>query len=279
MRILASALVIIVFVFLMPPTADVADLEPTGHVTISGGAARDEKAPAGGRGVIEFLGVLPLTRNFGLQGLGYYAGGRGSRFGLYGGPLVSWDSGKAGFFVNYQHNSFHQNNFVYLIPSLSLYSGQTNLSLWYGHHVNSPQRDREGVQYGGNKIQGTLNYFPLTDVAAFMRKDNLELTFGVQVNTFAGVGRTKQEGAGVGPVWGLAFMPAQNVVVNLFRATIDNRSRYSIFTGIQYFFDKGTPTLKELRRKYLEPNPDLPGVAGGAGGIIPPPPPTTGRDG
>lgn len=136
------------------------------------------------------------------------------------------------------------------------------------------------VDYGINQLQGTLHYFPSTDIASFMRKDNLELTLGLQANTFGGAGRQDLDGAGVGPVLGIAFMPAQGVEVNLLRATIDNRSRYRVFSGIAFYFSKGKETLKELRRRYLEPNPDADGASGAirrarAGAPPPPPPPST----
>jgi hypothetical protein len=95
-----------------------------------------------------------------------------------------------------------------------------------------------------------------------MRKDNLELTAGLQANTFAGAGNGKLTGAGIGPVLGVAFMPVQNLVVNLFRVTGDSRDRYRVDSGIQLFFEKGTSTLKELRRNSLEPNRDAPGAIG-----------------
>lgn|SRR3989338_2014186 len=277
MKILANTLALIfLLVFLWAPRADVADLEPMGKFSISGGAEREEGDPAGGRGAIKLLGVVPLAQNFGLQGIGHYVGGRGSRYGLSAGPLFSWDSGKAGLFVNYQHRTLRDSNFVHLRPSLSLYFDQANFNLWYSHPVSSPQRSRTSVDYGINQLQGTLNYFPSTDIASFMRKDNLELTLGLQANTFAGAGRKDLEGAGVGPVFGLAFMPAQGVEVNLFRATIDNRSRYRVFSSIAFYFSKGKETLKELRRRYLEPNPDADGGSGSvrrAQEVAPPPPP------
>ncbi|MBI2986235.1 MAG: hypothetical protein HYY45_05650 [Deltaproteobacteria bacterium] len=168
--------------------------------------------------------------------------------------------------MSYQHRTLRENNFVHIRPSLSLYFDQANLNLWYSQHINSPQRSRTSVEFGFNQIQSTLHYFAPVDVASFMRKDNLELVLGLQVNTFAGAGRRTLEGAGVGPVLGLAFLPTENVEVQLFRATVDNRSRYRVESGIQFYFNKPKQTLKELRRNYLEPNPD---AAGGGGGGSP----------
>lgn len=275
MKILTGILVtIFVFAFLLAPNGDAAGLEPFGKVSILGGAEREGGAPAGGRGAIEFLGVAPFTQNFGVQGTGHYVGGRGSRYGLNAGPIFSWDTGKAGVLVNYQHRTLGDNNFVHIRPSLGLYFDQANVNLWYSHPVSEPQRDRRGVEYGINRLQGTVSYFPPMDVATFMRKDNLEVTLGVQVNTFAGAGRSKLEGAGVGPVLGVSFMPTQNVEVNLFKATIDNRSRYRVYSGLQFFFNRTKDTLKELRRKYLQPANNFED-GGGVGRVGPPPPPTT----
>lgn len=254
MRFVASLLsMTFIFVFLLAPTANVAALDPVGKITISGGAEREDGNPAGGRGTIELLGVLPLTELLGLQGIGHYVGGQGSRFGLSLGPILGWNWGKAGLFVNYQNRSLRDNNFVHIRPWVAFYLDQANVNLWYSQPVSSPQRSRTTVEYGINQIQGTLSYFPAMDLASFMRKDNLELTLGLQVNTFAGAGRHNLDSAGVGPVWGLAFMPTQNVVVNLFRATADNRSRYKVESGIQIYFSKDTPTLKDLRRRSLDP--------------------------
>jgi len=262
-----------IFVFLLAPTTNVAALDPVGKITISGGAEKAEGNPAGGRGTIELLGLLPIGANFGLQGIGHYVGGQGSRIGFSLGPIVGWNSGKAGLFVNYQHRSLHSNNFVSLRPSVAFYLDQANLNLWYSHPVSSPQRSRTEVEYGINWLQGTLSYFPATDVASFMRKDNLELTLGLQVNTFAGAGRHNLDSAGVGPVFGFSFMPIQNLAVNLFKATFDNRSRYTVESGIQYhFFGPGNSTLKELRRRSLEPNWLAPGAGGRINRRQPPPP-------
>jgi hypothetical protein len=45
--------------------------------------------------------------------------------------------------------------------------------------------------------------------------------------------------------------------VNLVRGTFDSRSRYRVTSGVEFFFARGNTTLKEARRKYLEPNQDL----------------------
>jgi hypothetical protein len=51
--------------------------------------------------------------------------------------------------------------------------------------------------------------------------------------------------------------------VNLVRATFDHEGRYRVATGLEFFFDaKGSTSLKDMRRKYLEPNFDGPQSAG-----------------
>lgn len=241
-----------IYVLVITTQAAGAGLEQIGGISVYGGAEREEGFPAGGRGTIGLLGVLPLTNAFGLEGTGHYVGGLGSRYGLGLGPIVSWEGGKAGTFINYQHRTLGDNNFVYIRPSLALYFDQANVNLWYSQPVSSPQEMGRGrTDFGISQIQGTLQYFIPREVP-FLRKDNLELTFGVQVNTFAGAGRSELRSAGVGPVWGLAFMPMRNVVVNLFDATVDNRSRYRVQSGVEVYFSQA-PTLKELRRTYLQP--------------------------
>jgi hypothetical protein len=60
-------------------------------------------------------------------------------------------------------------------------------------------------------------------------------------------------GTGVGPVLGLAFLPMPGVTVDLVKATFDSEGRYRVNTGLEFFFDRGGTSLKDMRRKYLEP--------------------------
>jgi hypothetical protein len=194
-----------------------------------------------------------LSRSFGLQGLASYVGGRGSRFGVSAGPIMEFDFGKAGLFVAYQHRTFNSNNLVHLRPSVSFYLSQANISLFYSHPVSSPQRDGNGVEYGINHLQGAFSYFPATDLASFMRRDNVEFSLGVQANSFGGAGSGHLQ-TGVGPVFGFTFKPTQSLEVNLLKGTIDHHGRYRVQTGLALYFNHGNVTLKELRRRYLEPN-------------------------
>jgi hypothetical protein len=269
-RFFRSSLVAVIGLLITAQVAASAPIEPLGKLSLYGGAEREEGFPAGGRFSAELLGVTPLTQMFGLQGIAHYQAGRGSRFGLTAGPILGWDWGKAGFFVAYQYRTLNHINLVHLRPSVAFYLDQANINLWYSQPVSSPQRRSNSIEYGINQLQGTFSYFPASDWASWLRKDNVELTLGAQANTFAGAGSGKLDGAGVGPVFGVSFMPMRNMAVDLFHATIDNRSRYRVNAGIQFYFNSDNATLKALRRRYLEPNQD---VFNGAGRDEKEPPP------
>jgi hypothetical protein len=260
-RFWLSSVTVAVAVLLMTARAELAGMEPVGKASISGGAEKEAGTPAGGRVTGELLGVVPLGQNFGLQGVASYVGGRGSRFGLSAGPVFDFGSGKAGLFLAYQYRSFNSNNFLHLRPSVSFYLPQANINLFYSHPISSPQRDGSGAEYGINQLQGTFSYFPATDLASFMTKDNVEFTLGLQANSFAGAGSGEIPN-GVGPVFGFAFKPTQMIEVNLLKGTIDHHGRYRVQTGLAFYFNHGASTLKELRRRYLEPNTFAPNGGG-----------------
>ncbi len=255
MKKLLTALALIgISVFALAPTANVASLEPFGKLELSGGAEKESGARAGGRFLAEGLGVLPLIGNFGIQGTASYMAGQGSRFGATAGPVLGFDGGKIGMLVSYQHRNLRDNDFVHIIPSVAFYLDQANLNLWYAHPVTPAQRDGNHTEWGINKAQATASFYAGSDWASFLRKDNVELTIGIQANSFAGGGNLR---AGVGPVFGLSFLPMPGVGVNLVRGTFDSRSRYRVMSGLEFFFGRGATTLKESRRKYLEPNHEL----------------------
>jgi len=260
-RLTSIVFVIVAVVFLWTSRAELAGVEPVGKVTIEGGAEKEEGNRAGGRGTFSILGVMPLTQSFGLQGSASYVGGLGSRFGLSAGPLFSWDSGKAGLFLAYQHRTFNSNNFLHLRPSFSFYLPQANINVYYSHPLTDPQRDGDRVEVGINTLQATFNYFPSYDLASFLTRNNMEWTLGVQANSFGGVGSGNLE-TGVGPVFGFAFMPTKGLEVNVLKGTIDHHGRYRVETGLSFYFDKVGATLKDLRRRYLEPNFGGPNSAG-----------------
>lgn len=254
----------IVSVCMWVSSGKAAGIEPLGRVEVFGGGEKEPGTSAGGRGGIELLGVIPFTESLGMQSIGHYVGGSGSRFGLSAGPVYDFGVVKAGFFAAYQYRSHNDNNFVHLRPSVTFYLPQANVNLFYSHPVSSPQRDHGSVEVGINQLQTTFNYFPAVDLASFMRKDNVELSLGLQANSFGGAGSGKVPN-GVGPVFGFSFVPMQNLEVNLVRGTVDHHGRYRIGTGISWNFTKD-PTLKEIRRRYLEPNFFSPNGAASTGG-------------
>jgi hypothetical protein len=269
--IVSTLLVLSVFAFTLPAAVNAAELEPFGMLSAMVGAERETGQPighsvgrAGARATLGALGVLPFAvQNFGLQAAVQYNGGQGSRFGGSAGPVYAWAGGKSGIFVDYQHRSLGSADFFWISPALAVYFDQMNLNLKYSHPISGIQRtryqgdprDAQIVEVATNKAQATVSYFPPMDIL-MIKKDNMELTFGVQVNTYAGHDTTQIRSAGAGPVIGVAVMPWQNLEVNLFKMTADNRSRYQVNSGIQYFFTN-TPnqSLKLIRRKYLDAGP------------------------
>ncbi len=284
MRMIVRALLVVgALVFALPVNGFSADLEWLGILSGFGGAERESipgKIPtsssfpsessfgkAGGRGTLQALGVIPFG-SFGVQASFQYVGGQGSRLGTTFGPLYDFTAGKAGLFATYQHRTFGDANLWWLEPGVDWYLPQINLSLRYIQPLSSPQTsgsrrcgtdDRCVIkQIAVNRLQATASYFPPDFLS--LGKDNLELTGGVQVNSFIG---PRVRGAGVGPVFGISMMPAQNVELQLVKGTVDNRSRYEIQTGLRIFFGKSmpstspatSPSLKELRRKYMEASP------------------------
>jgi len=196
-KFLAALAISAIVVFTFAEAAKAAEaLEMFGKVELSGGAEREPHVAAGARGTVEALGVLPLMPNLGLQGSIHYVGGLGSRAGGSLGPVFAWGSGKVGFFTAYQHRGLRGNDFVHVIPTFAWYLEQMNLSLWYAHPVTGAQRGGDRVEYGVNKIQGTASYYAGSDWASFLRKDNVELTLGVQANTFAGAGHNQRHRQG-----------------------------------------------------------------------------------
>jgi hypothetical protein len=256
-RLLTALAISGIFVFALALTAKAAAfLEPFGKVEMSAGAEQESRrGSAGGRFTMEGLGVLPLMGNFGVQGSLHYVGGLGSRVGFNLGPVLGWDGGKVGGFIAYQHRGLRGTNFVYLIPSMAIYLPQTNLNLWWSQPVTGAQRGGGRVEYGVSKLQGTASFFNSTEWLPFLKKDNAEILLGLQLNTFAGAGQGKAGGVGFGPVAGASFLVMPGVAVNLLRLNFDHKSRFRVGTGLEFFYDpKGSTTLKDARRKYLEPN-------------------------
>ena len=251
--VLSLLVVVAVFGFAFVPKANVAALEPFGKIELTGGGEK-EQHDSGGRFSAEALGVLPLIGNFGAQGAIDYVGGLGSRIGFNAGPVIGWDGGKAGFFWNYQHRGLRDTDFLWLIPSIAFYLPQWNLNMWYSHPVSGASRGGHRTEYGVNRLQLTGKYYPAVDWwAPYLRRDNVELEGGIQANTFAGAGAHKMGGGGVGPVLGLAFLAMPGVAVDVVKATFDSEGRYRVYTGLEFFVDRGGTSLKAMRQQYLEP--------------------------
>ena len=228
-------------------------LEQFWKIGVYGGVEKEGGSSSGGRGTIQASGVLPIAGSFGLQGGVESGWGAGWRFGLNAGPVLDFGAGKVGAFVNYQYRGLRDNSFVHFRPALALYFNQTNLDFWYSHPISGRQTGGGRAESGSNRLQWTMSYFNSSDWASFLRRDNVELTVGLQVNNFAGGG---SGGTGVGPVLGLKFMPVPSLGVNLVRSTFDfNDSRYRVDSGLEYYFSRGSPTLKETSRKSLEDEP------------------------
>ena len=297
MKMTARALIVVASLFfVLPSKANSANLEWLGIVTGFGGAERETGMPksptelgfrpqsqplgkATGFGGVHALGVIPFGP-FGVQASFQYKNASGSQFSTTFGPIYDFTAGKVGLFASYQHRttfdqggSSRSGNFWWIEPALDWYLADINLSLRYIQPISSAQStntegDKSDFEIGVarrfdqpiNRLSATASYFPPDFLS--LGKDNLEVTFGAQVNSFAGP-YSQVRSAGVGPIFGLAMMPAQNVELTLIKGTVDNRSRYEIQSAIRFYFGKSmpslatgtSPSLKELRRKYMEASP------------------------
>jgi hypothetical protein len=261
----------------LPRVANVADVDWLGRISALGGAERQthetkEVVGGGSHGLAqaELLSVIPITPIFGIQFQAGYANmfGHGQKFAGQAGPIVSFGMGKAGVFFTDQFYHFnpgiipHQSrnaNMIWLTPAVSLYDllPATNLDIWFSqqiskhvsvtsHSENNPNRNLAPT----SSLRAAMNFFP---PGLPFGNGNTELTFGVQINGVSGPDRSHSTSVGVGPVVGAAFMPWQNMEVQLFKLAIDNRSRYQVLSGVQFFFSPSGGPLIQQRRKYLEP--------------------------
>jgi hypothetical protein len=283
MKKLASA----IFGFLMlalwlPKVANVADVDWLGRISALGGAESESEnrksaawgGSAHGFGTMQGLGVIPITPFMGLQLGGGVGGGDGVKLDFQGGPLFGWPGGKVGVFWatvvhrypgglgSSEHNErrIAWNNWIR--PAAAFYLPGMNIDVWYSHPIGGTQK------FGRNSADDTfkglvglsegrvaVNWFP-----PFFMKDNLEITLGAHVTGATGAhNRDSDVPMGVGPVAGMAIMPWQNFEVQLFKAQMDNRNRYRVSSGLQFYFNRGNATLLQLRRMYLEPT-NMPGM-------------------
>lgn len=260
---------------LLPRVGNVADVDWFGKFSLLGGAERTTRQTnsgpvgSGNHGLVmtEAVGVIPFTPILGMQFNAGYANmfGHGNKFGMQAGPIFSFGMGKAGLFVTDQFHIYNQGggrggirsaNFVWLTPSVSLYDliPATNIDLWWSHQLSKHNLVDGKFGDGTHQLAPTstlraaINFFP----PFLFGPGNTELTLGVQVNGISGMDRTRAL-SGAGPVLGMAVMPWQNLEVQVFKMTIDNRSRYQVTSGVQFFVSREPGSLMQMRRKYLEP--------------------------
>ena len=264
--------------------ANVAGIDWLGRVTALGGAEgeswRRKEGALGGDahalGLFEGMGVIPITPMFGLQMNGGVGGGNSFNMHFQGGPIVDFGMGKAGVFWGTQvrkyapaaledgvlgrHNRIAWSNWARF--ATAFYLPGTNIDLWMAQPFGGANRFTvRGGDHAGKRIialseaRAVVNFFP-----PILMRDNVELSLGVHINGFSGPdNRDKGVPMGVGPVAGMAIMPVQNLEVQLFKASIDNRNRYRVTSGVQWYFNRAPATLLQLRRMYLEPT-NLPGT-------------------
>ena len=258
--------IIFIFVFLatisMARESSAVDLKPVGGITGFVGAERSNGISASGIGGVDGLGLLPLTKNIGLQGGLTLSGGQGFKFDLNAGPILNFDSGKVGLFLDYEHRAREDYNYVGLHGIGGYYFDRFDTLLSYSQPVSSVKRVNGRKLTGVNELHGVLRFYPTNEI---------EINGGFLVNSFAGPGRNDDGGTGVGGSFGVSFKLFDPVVLQLVQAKIDNRDRYRVTSGIQIIW--GSPLQEYLREHIAMPtiggNPGAPKSTRNA----PPPPP------
>ena len=245
LKFLAFALVCFAF---QAASIHAADLKTVGVITAFGGAERGE-FPASGIGGLDALGLVPLSRNVGLQGGFFTSGGQGFRFGVNAGPVLNFDSGKVGLFVDYEHHARSDFNYAGIRGVGGYYFDRFDVLLSYSQPVSSVHRSG-GTKFAGiNELNGVLRFYPTKEI---------EVNGGFLVNSFAGAGRHENGGTGVGGSFGASFKLFDPVVIQLVQAKFDNRERYRVTSGVQVIW--GSP-LQEFLREHIS----LPSLGGNSG--------------
>lgn len=230
-----------------------ADLKPVGSITAFGGAEKDGgDISASGIGGVDALGLLPVSKDLGLQGGVYLSGGQGFRLGLNAGPVLNFSSGKLGMFVDYEHRAREDFNYVGLRGVGGYYFDRFDALLSYSQPVSSVQRHASRKFTGMNELHGVIRFYPTNEV---------ELNGGLLVNNFAGPGRHDNGGTGVGGSFGVSFKLFDPIVVQLVQAKMDNRERYRVTSGIQIIW--GSP-LQDFLREHIS----LPSFGGSSPGGV-----------
>jgi hypothetical protein len=270
MMFLAIPLLIVVLFFstFLPSAVHAVDLKPVGRITAFGGAERVPDNSASGIGGVDGLGLVPVGKNVGLQGGLFLSGGQGFKVGVNAGPVLNFDSGKLGLFVDYEHRAREDFNYVGIRGIGGYYFNRFDALLSYSQPVSSVHRFDNRKIAGINELHGVLRFYPTNEI---------EINGGFLVNSFAGPDRHDNGGTGVGGSFGASFKLFDPIVIQLVQAKIDNRERYRVTSGIEIIW--GSP-LQEFLREHLS----LPSSIGGAGSSKssktnppqPPPPPTSG---
>jgi hypothetical protein len=227
-----------------------ADLKPIAGITAFGGALREPEQNASGIGGLDLVGLVPLSRRIGGQGGLYFQGGNGFRVGLNAGPVLNFDSGKVGLFVDYEHRAREDFNLVDIRGVGTYYLEKFDLTLSYLQPVSSVKRFDRYKMVGINELQGLVRFYPT---------DEIEVNGGLVVNSFAGPCRKAVGGTGVGAVFGVSFKLFDPVVLQLVQAKIDSQERYRVTSGIQLIF--GSP-LKDWLRSHIATVPGSGKTAG-----------------
>jgi hypothetical protein len=247
-----TSFILFIAVIAMSNYVGAADLKPVGGITGFVGAERGGGNSASAIGGLDTLGLLPLTKDLGLQGGLTFSGGQGFRFGLNAGPVINFSSGKAGLFLDYEHRARDNYNYVGLRGTGGYYFDRFDALLSYSQPVSSVQRSGNRTFTGINELHAVLRYYPTNEV---------EVNGGFLVNSFAGPGWRDDGGTGVGGSFGVSFKLFEPVVLQLVQAKIDNRERYRVTSGIQIIW--GSP-LKEFLREYVS----FPTIGSGAPGGV-----------
>jgi hypothetical protein len=219
-----------------------ADLKPVGGITGFAGAERGSGGSGSAIGGVDGLGLFPLTNNLGLQGGLTLSGGQGFRFGLNAGPVLNFDSGKLGLFVDYEHFAREDYNYAGIRGMGAYYFNRFDGILSYSQPVSSVNRKGDSKLSSINELHGILRFYPTNEI---------ELNAGFLVNSFAGAGRSDNGGTGVGGSFGVSFKVWDPIVIQLVQAKFDNRERYRVTSGIQIIW--GSPLQEFLREKLSLP--------------------------
>lgn len=315
----ASLFTFLYFASWLIPSPTMADVEPLIGLSLFGGAERGaagkkvkENANCFNNGINDFeaagchssrtladsiafggfdlLGVLPVARQFGLQGnFGFIGEHDGYRLSTGFGPIYDYNSGKVGLFFDYQYrrepladirpglaflrNRQHQ-HFMFLDAAWAHYFDKFDLVFTYSHPLVWTQqssavgwdpRRRVANQakpracfaqdvYTINELKGVARIYPIPQ---------LEVDIGMLVNSFAGPHRNTT-GTGVGGVFGLHYGITKNIVLNIVQAQGDSRERFRTTSGVQFFWSPASDQ-KQKREEVKVAHAETMLLAGGGG--------------